>query len=86
MDKLLVELYHLLTNDPQSVDLYYSHRITTIITELLDAFGLPPHKGYENILLEFGRAEHCSNDTINDTLITLADAGIYYQTLLKLAR
>jgi hypothetical protein len=82
MTAKLTELYYLLHGKAITGQLIQSQRITELITELLDTFGLPQHQGYKVILLDFCKSEPLSDDLINATLIKLADEGAFYQIIL----
>ena len=78
-DKLatLFNLFH-------SGEIIDSTEVANLITEILGTFGLPPNQEYEKILMDFCGADELTEEGINETLIKLADEGIYYQVLIRL--
>ena len=80
MPEKLTSLYNLF----HSGETIHSPQVTSLISEILGTFGLPPNQEYEKILMDFCGADELTEEGINETLIKLADEGIYYQVLIRL--
>jgi len=85
MPEKLTALFNLFKNARQKDESTLSPQVTSLIEEILGAFGLPPNQGYEMFVLEFCGAEVITEDAINETLIRLGDEGAYQMTLDRLA-
>jgi hypothetical protein len=90
MQEKLAILYDLFKNfeakDINHREINQNTKVTELITEILDVFGLPPTDEFLKILVEFGRAEVLTDDLIDETLIKLADEGVMYRVVSDLGK
>jgi hypothetical protein len=84
MHEKITELHQLLRTfetanlAPQAT--IHNNRITILMNEILNVFGLPQNQGYEYILMKLGDAPDLSVGMVDEILIELADAGLDYRT------